>query len=177
MSKPESATKRIKRLLDVLSSYTFHLYYFKGKDMVLSDFLSRIEGDKNYHHEVISISFNFHSILTGHIYIFFKLPSETHGVVTRSQMKAVGTQMPKVHGADKVVDPALKPEAQAREEGIPKPTPVLPKSVSWPHRIIPPVLPRKGQGRPDVRRNTIRTKSQPIPQLQSSPAPPTYSTL
>ena len=40
-SKMEPATNRIKRLLEVLSSYSFNLYYIKGKDMVLSDYLSR----------------------------------------------------------------------------------------------------------------------------------------
>ena len=36
-SKMEPATNRIKRLLKVLSSYSFNLYYIKGKDMILSD--------------------------------------------------------------------------------------------------------------------------------------------
>ena len=40
-SKMEPATNRIKRLLELLSSYFFNLYYIKGKEMVLSDFLSR----------------------------------------------------------------------------------------------------------------------------------------
>ena len=40
-SKAEPATTRIKRLLELLSPYSFNLYYIKGKDMVLSDFLSR----------------------------------------------------------------------------------------------------------------------------------------
>ena len=40
-SKTEPATNRIKRLLEVLSSYSFTLYYIKGKDMIISDFLSR----------------------------------------------------------------------------------------------------------------------------------------
>ena len=39
-SKMEPATTRIKRLLELISSYSFNLYYMKGKDMVLSDFLS-----------------------------------------------------------------------------------------------------------------------------------------
>ena len=38
-SKVEPATTRIRRLLEILSSYSFNLYYMKGKDMVLSDFL------------------------------------------------------------------------------------------------------------------------------------------
>ena len=38
-SKTEPATTRIKRLLEVLSAYSFNLYYMKGKDMILNDFL------------------------------------------------------------------------------------------------------------------------------------------
>ena len=38
-SKMELATTRIKRLLELISSYPFNLYYIKGKDMILSDFL------------------------------------------------------------------------------------------------------------------------------------------
>ena len=37
-SKTEPATTRIKRLIELLSPYSFNLYYIKGKDMVLSDF-------------------------------------------------------------------------------------------------------------------------------------------
>ena len=40
-SKAEPATTRIKRLLELISLYSFNLYYMKGKDMILSDFLSR----------------------------------------------------------------------------------------------------------------------------------------
>ena len=39
-SKMEPVTTRIKRLSELISSYSFNLYYMKGKDMVLSDFLS-----------------------------------------------------------------------------------------------------------------------------------------
>ena len=42
-SKVEPATTRIKTLLEVLSSYSFNLYYIKWKDMILSDFLSKAE--------------------------------------------------------------------------------------------------------------------------------------
>ena len=41
-SKVESTTARIKRLLELISSYSFNLYYMKGKDMILSDFLGRL---------------------------------------------------------------------------------------------------------------------------------------
>ena len=39
-SKAEPATNRIKRLLELISSYSFNLYYMKGKDMIISNFLS-----------------------------------------------------------------------------------------------------------------------------------------
>ena len=39
-SKIEPANTRIKRLLKLISSYSFNLYYMKGKHMTLSDFLS-----------------------------------------------------------------------------------------------------------------------------------------
>ena len=57
-SKAEPTTNRIKRLLEILSAYSFNLYYIKGKDMVLSDFLSRQHGDNSNPHEIIPISFN-----------------------------------------------------------------------------------------------------------------------
>ena len=62
-SKMELATQRIKRLLEVLSAYSFNLYYMKGKDMILSDFLSRQETDKSDLHEIIPISFDMKTIL------------------------------------------------------------------------------------------------------------------
>ena len=61
-SKMEPGTNRIKRLLEVLSSYSFNLYYIKGRDMVLSDYLSRQMGDKSDPHQVISISFNIRDV-------------------------------------------------------------------------------------------------------------------
>ena len=46
-SKMEPTTTRIKRLLELISSYSFNLYYMKGKDMILSDFLSRQNNDNS----------------------------------------------------------------------------------------------------------------------------------
>ena len=55
-SKVELVTNRIKRLLEVLSVYSFNLYYIKGKDMVLSDFLSRQDPGDEDTKEIIPIS-------------------------------------------------------------------------------------------------------------------------
>ena len=57
-SKTEPNTTRIKRLLELLSSYPFNLYYIKEKDMILSDFLSRQKHDNSNLHKIIPISFS-----------------------------------------------------------------------------------------------------------------------
>ena len=67
-SKVEPATSRIKRLLDVLSSYSFNLYYIKGKDMILSNFLSRQKIDDSNSSEITPISFNIRSALQDKYY-------------------------------------------------------------------------------------------------------------
>ena len=67
-SKAEPATTRIKRLIELLSPYSFNLYYIKGKDMVLSDFLSRQKMDSSNPHEIIPISFPLKSLMGNHFY-------------------------------------------------------------------------------------------------------------
>ena len=61
-SKAELITTRIKSLLEMLSSYLFNLYYIKGKDMILSNFLSRQKQDDSTPQEIIPISFNIQNI-------------------------------------------------------------------------------------------------------------------
>ena len=56
-NKAGPATTRIKRSLEVLSAYAFNLYYMKGTDIILSDFLSRQRTDNSNLHEIIPISF------------------------------------------------------------------------------------------------------------------------
>ena len=67
-SKTEPVTSRIKSLLEVLSAYSFNLYYMKGKDMILSDFSSRQVTDKSNPHEIIPISFDMKAILNDKYY-------------------------------------------------------------------------------------------------------------
>ena len=40
-AKTEPATTRIMRLLDRLTAYSFNLFYVKGRDTILADYLSR----------------------------------------------------------------------------------------------------------------------------------------
>ena len=83
-SKMEPATNRIKRLLEVLGSYSFNLYCIKGKDMILSDFLSRQIKDDSNPHEIIPISFNIQNILQEN---YHHLTADTYNVQTRAQAK------------------------------------------------------------------------------------------
>ena len=83
-SKVELVTNRIKRLLGVLSVYSFNLYYIKGKNIILSDFLSRQDpGDENTK-EIIPISFNMKAVLQDKYYNVSET-EERYMVQTRSQ--------------------------------------------------------------------------------------------
>ena len=59
-SKREPATTRIKRLLELISSYSFNLNYMKEKDMILSDFLLQQNNDDSNPNEIIPISFDMY---------------------------------------------------------------------------------------------------------------------
>ena len=107
-SKREPATTRIKRLLEVLSAYSFNLYYMKGKDMILSDFLSRQRIDRSNPHEIIPISFDMKAILNDKYYNVGK--ENRYLVQTCSQSKDTAIKVPEVHGTEKGIDPNLKPE-------------------------------------------------------------------
>ena len=108
-SKTEPATSKIKRLLEVLSAYSFNLYYMKGKDMILSYFLSRQGIEQSNPHEIISISFDMKAILNDKYYNVEEEESK-YLVQTCSQTKSNGIKVPEVHGAKKGVDPNLRPE-------------------------------------------------------------------
>ena len=109
ISKTEPATPRIKGLLEILSAYSFNLYYMKGKDMILSDFLSRQEIGKSDLHEIIPISFDMKAILNDK---YYKIEEEKNKylVQTQSQAKDRGIKVPEVHGPKKGIDPNLRPE-------------------------------------------------------------------
>ena len=84
-SKMEPATNRMKRLLEILSSYSLNLYYIKGKDMILSDFLSMQLGDDSDLHQIIPISFNIKEILKEN---YQNIVKDMYMVQTRSHTKA-----------------------------------------------------------------------------------------
>ena len=108
-SKVEPAMTRIKRLLEVLSSCSINLYYIKGKDMILSDFLSRQKVNDSNPYEIILISFSMRAVLQDK---YYSLENERYMIQTRSQMRASGVQLSEMHGSRKGLDPHKTPEKQ-----------------------------------------------------------------
>ena len=96
----------VEVLLEKMLSDPFNLYYVKGKDLILADFLSCIRSDHSDPNEVIPISFVDMKARLGHPALRF------HGCVTRSTAKREGLVMPTIHSSDKILDPHRKPEHQ-----------------------------------------------------------------
>ena len=104
-AKTKPATTRIMRLLDRLAAYSFNLYYVKGRDMIMADYLSRHRTKDSDTSELIPISF---CPLTS----YYKSLENAYCIGTRASAKAAGEVAPKVHGTDKPLNPNLKPERQ-----------------------------------------------------------------
>ena len=80
--------------MEILSSYSFNVYYIKGKDMILSDFLSRQLGDNSDLPQIIPISCNIKEILKEN---YQNMVKDTYMVQARSQAKAKAAITPAVH--------------------------------------------------------------------------------
>ena len=113
-AKTEPATTRIMRLLDRLSAYSFNLYYVKGRDIILSDYLSRHRQKDFDPSELIPISFcclkTYRSIIDD------RIGEEIFRIKTRASAKASGETVGEVHGANKPLDPNYKPEHQSKSK-------------------------------------------------------------
>ena len=120
-AKTEPASNRIMRLLDRFSAYSFNLYYLKGKDMILADYLSRNCNDDEDPADLIPVS-------------FCKMRDiEEFCVATRASVKASGETVPEVHGVDKELDPHIMPKQQYINKGARPKTVKTPVSNS-PHK-------------------------------------------
>ena len=95
--KLEPPTTRRKRILEILSSYTFKLYYIEGKGMTLNDFFVKNNVDNSDPGEIVPI---FSSI--------YKLPFEKGPKTIAS-----GVKYPKVHSFDDSLNPNLNLENKA----------------------------------------------------------------
>ena len=92
-------SQRIIRLLDLLSKFKFSLYYDKGKDMILADFLSRI---------AIPISFDCVTTPKNHFNEFLN----KFLTARRKTSKELGIKLPEVPGISKILNPHKKPKHQ-----------------------------------------------------------------
>ena len=187
-SKAEPAATQIKRLLELLSAYSFNLYYTKRKDMVLSDFPSSEKSDNSNPHEIITILFSLRKVLHESYYRLKNLTKMTDSgmdkymVQPRAQAKSRGTKLPEVHRAKKDLIPHIKPEKSVQSACPIPPTCHLRPIYHIPHtdqrpptNALPPVpKPRIGQGRAGIRRKpkvappipkVIQTPTLPIPML------------
>ena len=157
----EPATTRIMRLLDRLSAYSFNLYYVKGRDMILVDYLSRNRSKDIDPSELIPISFCCMDVYRGLLDTGIGL--EVYNIGTRSSTKASGEKPPEVDGADKPLDPNLKPEHQSRAK--------LPSIVG---SGSPSKFPKKATTLKRSPKKSVTISEQPpeeIPMLNSNPEP------
>ena len=146
-AKTELATTRIMRLLDRLSAYSFNLYYVKGRDLILSDYLSRNRQKDINPSELIPISFC--CLKVNRSFIDDRIGEEIFCIKTRSSVKASGEQVGEVHGADKPLDPSYKPEHQSKSK--------LPSVTGKPSLIKTPRIP--------ILRMPAMTPARPTPRV------------
>ena len=137
-AKTEPAITRIMRLLDRLSAYSFNLYYVKGRDMILSDYLSRHRQKDLDPSELIPISFcclkTYRNISND------RIGEEIFCIKTRASTKASGETVGKVHGADKPFDPNYKPEHQSKSKlpsvtGKSSPEKIIRQPIFYKHHL------------------------------------------
>ena len=112
--------------------------HLNGKDMILSDFLSRQDPGDEDTKEILSISFNMKSVLQDKYYNVDE-NKEKYMVQTRLQTKASGVQLPEVHGSRNRLDLHRIPEKQSQ--------PIV--------RLDVDRKPRIGQGRAGIRRKAL----------------------
>ena len=136
--KTEPATTRIMRLLNRLSAYSFNLYYVKGRNMILSDYLSRHRQKDLDPSEMIPISFCCLKVCRR--FIDDRISKDIFSIKIRSSVKASDEQVGEVHGANKPLDPNYKPEHQSKSK-LPSPTKIPGKPVlKMPARPTPKAL-------------------------------------
>ena len=107
-------------MLELISSYSFNLYYIKGKDMILSDFLLQQDNYDSNPNKIIPVSFDMYKTLENNLNNFDKNNSfndSKYLVQMHSQAKTSSTKLPEVHGVEKSLNPNLRPEKQ---HAIPK---------------------------------------------------------
>ena len=146
-AKTEPATTRIMRLFDRLSAYSFNLYYVKGRDIILSDYLSRNRQKDLDPSELIPISFC--CLKAYRSFIADKIGQDIFCIKTRASAKASGEAVGEVHGDNKPLDPNYKPEHQLKSK--------LPSVTGKPSTIK------------TIRKPILQTPARPTPKRLATP--------
>ena len=107
-SKNGTSDYKNKKVIRINQLLFFNLYYMKGKDMILSDFLSQQINDDSNPNEIIPISFYMCKILENNLENF----SDKYLIQMQSQAKSSGIKLLEVHGVEKSLNPNLRPEKQ-----------------------------------------------------------------
>ena len=146
----------------------------EGRDMVLSDFLSRQKTEDGNPHEIILISFTLKSLVVNQ---FYQINNETsqpetskYLIQTRSQAKSSGIKLPEIHHTNKGLNPHVKlgrqrPLSTLPTHSIPPTLLLQPVDKGQPTHPIPKC--RIGQGRAGLRRKTQNTSAYPITQTDA----------
>ena len=168
-AKTEPATTRIMRLLDRLSAYSFNLYYVKGRDMILADYLSRHRHKDLDPSELIPISFC--CLRTYRSLIDDRTGEEIFSLKTRAGAKAIGKSVGEVHGADKPLDPNYKPEHQSKSK---LPSVIGNKSSIKSVKKSPPQTPVRSAPRRVITPKSVRIQTNDtndMPNIMQNPTP------
>ena len=131
--------------------------------MKICDFLSRIDVDKGDPGEVIPISFN--SIAIFNVVRKVTLNTANKLMITiRSATKAARATLPPLHGLQKQLDPALKPEhdkhaaSQNKQKGSTS-------ADAKPKAVLKPRLPASQIARKKLIDKSIKLLNKPKPQI------------
>ena len=170
-AKTEPVTTRIMRLLDRLSAYSFNLYYVKGRDLILSDYLSRHRQKDLDPSELIPISFCCLRVYRN--FINNRIGEDIFCIKMRSSAKISGEEVGEVHGANKPLDPNYKPEHQSKSKlpsvtGKLSPIKTPRKSIlKMPARPTPKVLTTPKSVK--IQSETVNDMPTPIPNSTLTP--------
>ena len=138
--------------------------------MKISDFLSRIDIDSGNPGEVIPISFNSFSMLNTIRKVTLYQANKLL-VTTRSKTKAGGATLPPVHGGQKHLDPAVKPEhdkpvTDQNKQKCPTPADAKPKV------LLRPRLPVSQMAKKNLIDRSVKLLNKPKLQVNVPKRPP-----
>ena len=167
-AKREPPTMRLKKLVEHLSEYHFTTKFLKGKEMYISDFLSRHTGNEKYSKAILPVSLFDSPELERYGPDEMKaLTDATLRIMTRKQAKEQGVVVPDLFNPGG--ETPKTPQTKAK-----KPLPVskvsklqdtyLPPSVSQKENIQPMTQPQEIE-------KTYLPKMQPVPPVRTQQVP------